>query len=103
MKKTLLTTAVLVSALALEAQDQSRVVPWLPGVTGLMHWVTYTSNQLYTTRLVTTTNTHWVTISTDVSDRNCLVLGCKADHSEKRTELQSGRTLAINPCLRRTA
>src|SRR4030095_7294191 len=44
------------------------------------------SNQLYTTHLITTTNSHWVTVNTAASDRQCNVLGCKADHSEKRTE-----------------
>lgn len=36
--------------------------------------------------ILISTNAHWTIVKNEPSDRNCLVLGCKADHSEKRTE-----------------
>ena len=39
--------------------------------------------------LIITTNTHWVVVKTEPSNINCNVIGCKADHSEMRTEAQT--------------
>lgn len=39
--------------------------------------------------IVITTNSHWSVVKTEPSYINCNVLGCLADHSEKKTEAET--------------